>query len=263
MEDRNLIAKRDRKFSDAFTAWAKEQGYEGIILEHGNEWGNEIVIFDPKRVRILTDTQDGVTSSKPDPEALVPALRNRTAQQRKDEQRKHFKKRNMLTAHFDQKSEKTNDPLVMVKDFLSSIKNGLGISAFYSGEITPQQENQLAHFTQFADSLSKEFKVKNADYRHLDFVQFLADEQGVLDENTLTGLSVAVYSWILETIFGTQFIKGSITHAVFTAKGRYRCARFCLFQDGHDLTASKFRCFHAESPARILRENSTFRSYYF
>ena len=202
MEDRNLIAKRDRKFSDAFTAWAKEQGYEGIILEHGNEWGNEIVIFDPKRVRILTDTQDGVTSSKPDPEALVPALRNRTAQQRKEEQRKHFKKRNMLTAHFDQKSEKTNNPLVMVKDFLSSIKNDLGISAFYSGEITPQQENQLAHFTQFADILSKEiqktFKVKNADYRHLDFVQFLADEQGVLDENTLTGLSVAVYSWVLE-----------------------------------------------------------------
>ena len=83
MEDRNLIAKKDRGFSDAFTAWAKEQGYEGIILEHGNEWGNEIVIFDPKRVRILTDTQDEVTSSKPDPEALVPALRNRTAQQRK------------------------------------------------------------------------------------------------------------------------------------------------------------------------------------
>ncbi len=39
--------------------------------------------------------------------------------------------------------------------------------------------------------------------------------------------------------------------------------RFSLFQDGHDMTVSIFRCFHEESPARILRENSTFRSYYF
>ena len=31
-----------------------------------------------------------------------------------------------------------------------------------------------------------------------------------------------------------------------------------LLQDGHDLAVSKFRCFHAESPASILRENSTF-----
>lgn len=38
---------------------------------------------------------------------------------------------------------------------------------------------------------------------------------------------------------------------------------FRLFQNGYDLAVSKFRCFHAESPAHILRENSTFDSYYF
>lgn len=60
-----------------------------------------------------------------------------------------------------------------------------------------------------------------------------------------------------------HYIEGRITHTVFTTKGSNRCARLRLLQDGHDLAVSKFRCFHPESPACILRENSTFKSYYF
>jgi hypothetical protein len=36
-----------------------------------------------------------------------------------------------------------------------------------------------------------------------------------------------------------------------------------LFENSHDLAVTKFRCFHEESPAFILRENSTFKSGYF
>jgi hypothetical protein len=45
---------------------------------------------------------------------------------------------------------------------------------------------------------------------------------------------------------------------MFTAQGSNRRARLRLFQNRHDLTVSKFRCFHAESPALILK-----RKFYF
>ena len=72
---------------------------------------------------------------KLEPDALVPALQGLTKEQRTAEQRKPYKERNLIKAHFDQKAVGKTNPLVLVKDFIQRIPE-LGLSQFISKPVT-------------------------------------------------------------------------------------------------------------------------------
>lgn len=160
----------------------------------------------PEGERETTEESDTGTI-EPDPTALVSALQSVTPQQRKDEQRKPYKQRNMLTAHFDQKATGKTNPLVLVKDFISQAV-GVVLEKFTGNKVTEIQQKQLAHFTQFKDNLSKDikatFRAKPENVMYKDFSNFLLNQEGQFDENTLTALALSAYSWFIE--------KGAKTH---------------------------------------------------
>lgn len=206
-DKRKFAQDNSRAQADAFTAWAKAQGYEGIVVESGMDWGREIVVFDPNHVSKVQTQAEPTGAIKPDPTALVPALQAATAQQRKDEQRKPYRQRNMLLAHFDQKVEAKTNPLVLVKDFMSNLLN-VNLKNLLGKEVTAVQQQQLEHFNKFRSSLSKTlsetFRAKPSNAMFKDFSNFLVNQDGKFDENTLTALSLAAYSWFIE--------KGAKTH---------------------------------------------------
>lgn len=206
-DKRKFAQDNSRAQADAFTAWAKAQGYEGIVVESGMDWGREIVVFDPNHVSKVQTQAEPTGAIKPDPTALVPALQAATAQQRKDEQRKPYRQRNMLLAHFDQKVEAKTNPLVLVKDFMSNLPN-VNLKNLLGKEVTLVQQQQLEHFNKFRSSLSKTvsetFRAKPSNAMFKDFSNFLVNQDGKFDENTLTALSLAAYSWFIE--------KGAKTH---------------------------------------------------
>ncbi len=107
----------------------------------------------------------------------------------------------MLLAHFDQKVEGKTNPLVLVKDFVSNLSN-TDLKNLLGKEVTPTQQQQLEHFNKFRNSLSKviseTFRAKPNDVMFKDFSNFLVNQDGEFDENTLTALSLAAYSWFIE-----------------------------------------------------------------
>lgn len=51
LDDKNTLSKKSRNFIDKFTEAVKAKGYEGIILNHGLDYGREIVVFNPEQVK--------------------------------------------------------------------------------------------------------------------------------------------------------------------------------------------------------------------
>lgn len=204
LDDKNTLSKKSRDFIDKFTEAVKAKGYEGIVLNHGLDYGREIVVFNPEQVkhsdgRNLSGYVQALTKT-----ASVPALQDIDKAKRLQERSKPFKQRNLITAHFDQ-STKTNNPLVSVANFISSLKDDLtqGVQPFVQTSITEQQQQQLQHYLGFhqslADTISKIFKLKDQRYRYEDYSSFLVNAEGQLDENTLTALTLAAYSTFIET----------------------------------------------------------------
>lgn len=153
-------------------------------------------------------TQPNFESS---PKVPVPALQGIDKAKRTQERSKPFRQRNLVTAHFDQKinqdETKGNNPLASVRDFISTLTNtNIGyIREFLSDKsqkITSKQAAQLKHFMEFhkkfAPVLSslKNHKSKAINKRD-NLVDFLRDTNGQLDENTLTALSLAAYSYLI------------------------------------------------------------------
>lgn len=148
----------------------------------------------------------------PSPEAKIPALRQVSKESRTAERAKSVTDkdapRNLLAAHFNQDS-KGNKPLAQVKDYVTRIKDSVTAVAeqVIGKPATEQQVKQVEHFTGFSEKLSEIIqaihKPKKAQYRFQDLTNFLGElqEDGKIsfDENTLTSLSLAAYSWVIES----------------------------------------------------------------
>lgn len=172
--------------------------------------------------------QESVTQSnfESNPKAPVPALQGIDKAKRIQERSKPFRQRNLVTAHFDQ-AIKTNNPLVSVANFMSSLKESSKqiVEQFVKRPVTKVQEQQLQHYLSFhkslAGTISKIFKVKPEQYRYQDYSSFLVNAQGQLDENTLTALTLAAYSSFIETGLKTLNTNTEIAELLHLDEGMY------------------------------------------
>ena len=138
---------------------------------------------------------------------------------RTEELAKPFEKQNLVLTGFIQKvREGFVNPLVTVPNFMSRVIS----KADWSGRFTEvnrylatpmdaAQKNFIGMFTQFhnkvagdidAAILVKQGKTKTgndlANFRYQDFVQYLVNENGQLDENTKTAMTASMFSWLAE-----------------------------------------------------------------
>lgn len=126
---------------------------------------------------------------------------------------------NLIRRHFRARTAKdaqTQRPLTSAKDFLSDVLaravSGSAEAArtqlapylgkAISAEVDQARLNQLSLFhrtvVKWNNITAKSFKAKdNADFLDEDLVQYLADN-GVLDENVLTAISTAAFTWATE-----------------------------------------------------------------
>lgn len=138
---------------------------------------------------------------------------------RTEELTKPFEQQNLVLTGFIQKvREGFVNPLVTVPNFMSGVIS----KADWSGRFTEvnrylatpmdaTQKNFIGMFTQFhnkvAGDIDAAIKVKQgktktgndlANFRYQDFVQYLLNENGQLDENTKTAMTASMFSWLAE-----------------------------------------------------------------
>lgn len=138
---------------------------------------------------------------------------------RTEELAKPFEQQNLVLTGFIQKvREGFVNPLVTVPNFMSGVIS----KADWSGRFTEvnrylatpmdaAQKNFIGMFTQFhnkvAGDIDAAIKVKQgktktgndlANFRYQDFVQYLVNENGQLDENTKTAMTASMFSWLAE-----------------------------------------------------------------
>lgn len=75
------------------------------------------------------------------------------------------------------------------------------VSSYIRDTITPAQENVLTTVAEFNKVIASNFKElfipkANPDFRSDDMMQFFADEQGNIDPNVISALSIAAFNWI-------------------------------------------------------------------
>lgn len=138
---------------------------------------------------------------------------------RTEELAKPFAEQNLVLTGFVQKvREGFVNPLVTVPNFMSGVIS----KADWSGRFTEvnrylatpmdaAQKNFIGMFTQFHNKVAgdidaaiklKQGKTKTgndlANFRYQDFVQYLVNENGQLDENTKTAMTASMFSWLAE-----------------------------------------------------------------
>lgn len=135
-------------------------------------------------------------------------------------------------------TDKTQRPLVAVKDFLSAWNKDDSLAEKYIGAATlsGKQDDALKHFRETANQWmkvlqsnlvdgyfnQKEKRVKaNPNYRYTDPIQFLLDQvdgKTDLEENVKLAIVQAAYSWVAENAYSSAF---SITEEVKRMFGVY------------------------------------------
>lgn len=133
------------------------------------------------------------------------------------EKYKPYKGQNLITSSFKQSNKhiesSTPNPLVAVKDFISSIPTNVEearntYAKYVESELTPNQLTQLDNFSKFAKAFNKLIESMLPDitgkeaYRDKDFIQYFIQD-GKLDENLKTAISLASYTWLTE--YGSHY----------------------------------------------------------
>lgn len=138
---------------------------------------------------------------------------------RAEERAKPFEQQNLVLTGFIQRvREGFVNPLVTVPDFMSRVMD----KADWSGRFTElnrylatpmnaAQKNLVGMFVNFhkavVGDINSAIKLKQgttrtgnnlADYRYQDFVQFLVNENGELDQNVQTAITASMFSWLAE-----------------------------------------------------------------
>lgn len=119
----------------------------------------------------------------------------------------NFKKENLITKFFKQRSEKdtdaSNQPLVDQNDFLTSLDSGeVTIDDFLSFDADSEQVKAVQHFIKFAKkhkSVIEKNIARNAnEFSYQDMVEFMKGEDGSITENVSTAIALAAYTWLAE-----------------------------------------------------------------
>lgn len=101
----------------------------------------------------------------------------------------------------------TRRPLVEVRNFLTQLARDEGLARNFTAEdLSEKQQALVSHLASrlkdYNASISESLPTWNPDhqpYFHQDFIQFFRDtENGELDENTLTAISMSAYTWLGE-----------------------------------------------------------------
>lgn len=118
-----------------------------------------------------------------------------------------YTKLNLVAQYFTQRSSKPNDasqqPLVSVKDFHTSLKNKeVKISDFLADkELNSKQQDAIKHFFKFASDnytrITDNLTLPREVMGSRDMVQFFVDGSNI-DENVKTAIAVAAYTWLAE-----------------------------------------------------------------
>lgn len=98
-------------------------------------------------------------------------------------------------------------PLTAVRDFLSRLRENLGLAQQFVGDaLTEKQQELLRHLANrlpifndlVRDSLPA-WTESSKFFRHQDFIGYFRNEEtGEVDENVLTAISFAMYAWLAE-----------------------------------------------------------------
>ena len=153
-----------------------------------------------------------------------------------------FQKLNLVAEFVTQKvgkdTDKTQRPLVAVKDFLSAWNKDAGLARIFAGVdvLSDNQVTALQHFKSTANQWmgtlqknlidgyfnQKEGKVKpNPDFRYTDPVQFLLQQiegKTDLDENVKLAIIQAAYSWVAENGYSSAFSTREDVKAMFAVQ---------------------------------------------
>lgn len=158
-----------------------------------------------------TKAEGSVTVLRPEGKSLDAA--------RTEERTKPFAEQNLVLTGFVQLvREGFVNPLVTVPDFMSRIVqkadwNGkfTEVNRYLATPMDATQKAFIGMFTQFHSKVAgdidtaiklKQGKTKSgnnlADFRYQDFVQYLVNENGQLDENTKAAMTASMFSWLAE-----------------------------------------------------------------
>lgn len=158
-----------------------------------------------------TKSEGSVSVLRPEGKSLEAA--------RTEERAKPFAEQNLVLTGFIQKvREGFVNPLVTVPNFMSGVISKADwsgrfteVNRYLASPMDAAQKNFIGMFTQFHNKVAsdidaaiklKQGKTKTgndlADYRYQDFVQYLVNENGQLDENTKAAMTASMFSWIAE-----------------------------------------------------------------
>lgn len=129
-----------------------------------------------------------------------------------------FRKKNLVVEYFVRKkgkeTSKSLNPLVVVKDFYNSLfdenmdLDASQLEQFLAGEEpSPEQSKQFRQFLRFHKKMAPLFqqsliegaKNKTDEYHHEDSILFLVSPEGTVDENDVTAMVIAAYTYLGET----------------------------------------------------------------
>lgn len=152
-----------------------------------------------------------------DHDGTVAPLKGVTAKERSAERQKPYRARNMIKAFFRQGKKDTPTPLASIKDMMANVVKAddakQQIEDALGKPMTPKQSEHLEEFVRFHDEfvahLGNVFKPlvkEQANNTHRDMVQFLADADGKLADNTKTALAISAFNWIMENGSPSKFV---------------------------------------------------------
>ena len=141
------------------------------------------------------------------------------------ERAKEFQDQNLVKTGFTQRLKQgLNSPLVAIKNFVSGLnKNDVpGVIAKFTGEIPKDsqiaQVNDFLKFNKYygptVQNLIEGRDASRARFRNESYIEFLLNEQGELDVNTVTAINAVTYAWLGENATKTMNDARSIGSAL-------------------------------------------------
>ena len=173
-------------------------------VEPVKETENAVVQSEPQQENIPSQTETSKQNKEETEGGLSVFAKKQTIEGKLGEV---YTKLNLVAQYFTQRSSKPNDasqqPLVSVKDFHTSLKNKeVKISDFLADkELNSKQQDAIKHFFKFASDnytrITDNLTLPREVMGSRDMVQFFVDGSNI-DENVKTAIAVAAYTWLAE-----------------------------------------------------------------
>ena len=115
----------------------------------------------------------------------------------------------------------TKRPLVEIRNFVTQLRADGGLAQkFVSEELNQEQKDLLQHFARraaiFNDVVKQslvEWNDRSPEFRYQDYIGYFRNEEtGEIDENVLTAISYAMYSWLADNATLRYHDKKGINH---------------------------------------------------